>query len=216
MKSVLFAMALAVGMSAQAALLTFEQGTKQLEGVNLSPVATINDAEGKPTDIKLDLLGAGLRSKTVLFVAAKVYVTQMFSDSKTTFARNENALASLTGNAKSVAMKMTMMRTVAASSLADSFREALEHNGYVIEGELEQVLSFMETSADAIQGKSLTMLMVRNAQGGTNIYYEDANGAQKSLVGSAELMTKIMSIWLGQPADKGLEDHKKSLLVPVY
>lgn len=216
MKTVLFSIVLALGMSAQAALLTFDQGTKQIEGVNLSPVAKINDAQGKPSEISLDLLGAGLRSKTVLFVAAKVYVAQMFSDSKATFTRDQNALVTLTKNAKSIAMKMTMMRTVAASSLADSFREALEHNGYEITGELEQVLQLMESSADATQGKSLTMLMVRNAQGGTNIYYEDAAGAQKSLVGSAELMTKIMSIWLGQSADKGLEDLKKALLVPVY
>lgn len=216
MKSVLFSMVLALGLSAQAALLTFEQGAKQLEGVNLSPVAKINDAQGKPSSISLDLLGAGLRSKTVLFVAAKVYVAQMFSDSKATFTRDQNALTSLTKNAKSVAMKMTMMRTVAASSLADSFREALEHNGYEISGDLEQVLHLMETSADAEQGKNLSMLMVRNAQGGTNIYYEDAKGAQKSFVGGADLMTKIMSIWLGQPADKGLETLKQALLVPVY
>lgn len=216
MKSVLFSMVLALGMSAQAALLTFDQGTKQIEGVNLSPTAKINDAQGKPSTSSLDLLGAGLRTKTVLFVAAKVYVTQMFSDSKATFTRDQNALDSLTKNAKSVAMKMTMMRTVAASSLADSFREALEHNGFEVMGELEQVLQLMETSADATQGKSLTMLMIRNVQGGTNIYYEDASGAQKSFVGSAELMTKIMSIWLGQPADKGLEALKQSLLVPVY
>lgn len=216
MKSVLFSMVLALGLSAQAALLTFEQGSKQLEGVNLNSVAKINDAQGKPSNINLDLLGAGLRSKTVLFVAAKVYVAQMFSDSKATFTRDQNALKSLTTNAKSIAMKMTMMRTVSASSLADSFREALEHNGYEISGDLEKVLALMESSADAEQGKNLTMLMVRNPQGGTNIYYEDAKGAQKSLVAGAELMTQIMSIWLGQPADKGLESLKQALLVPVY
>ncbi len=217
MKKMLFSILLTSSLFAQASLLTLEQGTKQLEGVNLSPTAKINDEKGQPTALKMDLLGAGLRSKTVLFVAAKVYVAQMFSDSKATFARSPNdALSSLVKNSKFIAMQMTLKRNVSASTLAVSFREGIENNDYAIDAELEQMLKLVETSADGVQGKSLTMLMVRNSTGGTNVYYEDVNGAQKSLTGSAELMTKVMSIWLGKTADSGLEDLKKSLLTPVY
>ena len=217
MKKMLFSIVLIASVFAQASLLTFADGTKQLEGVVLHPSAKINDEKGQPTALSMDLLGAGLRSKTVLFVAAKVYVAQMFSDSKATFARTTNdALSTLVKNSKFVAMKMTMKRNVSASTLAVSFREAIEANDYTIDTELEQMLKLVETSADGAQGKSLTMLMVRNATGGTNVYYEDVNGTQKSLAGSAEMMTKVMSIWLGKSADPGLEELKASLLKPVY
>jgi hypothetical protein len=216
MKSLLFSVVLAAGVFAQASLLTFDQGTKQIEGVNLSPVAHINDAQGKPTNINLDILGAGLRTKTVLFVAAKVYVAQLFADNKAAFTRDANALTSLVNNSKSVAMKLSLLRTVSADTLAVSFREGIEHNDYTVDAELEQMLNLIETSADAVQGKSVTMLMVRNALGGTKVYYEDSNGAQKSFVGSAGIMTKVMSIWLGKTADSGLTTLKQSLLALVY
>lgn len=216
MKSLLFAMALATGLFAQAALMTFEQGTLQLEGVNLNKTATINDAEGKPSPLKLDLLGAGLRSKKVLFISAKVYIAQLFSDNKGAFSRDEKALSSLVANSKQVALKISMLRTVGAPELAVSFREALQANSLQIDAELQQMLTMVEKSADGVSGKSLTMLMTRSADGKTNIYYEDTAGAQKSFVGSADLMGKIMSIWLGKPVDDGLASLKRQILNPVY
>lgn len=216
MKKMFFATALLVTTLAQASLLTFEQGSKQLENVNLSPSASINDTNGQPTTLKLDLLGAGLRSKTVLFVAAKVYVLQLFSDNKTTFSRDANALKSLVDNSKSVALKISMLRTVSASSLAVSFKEALAANGYAIDTDLSAMLSIVEKGADGLQGKELTMMMIKGQDSKVNVYYEDAKGVQKSFVGSADAMTKILSIWLGKPADDGLKNLKENLIKPVY
>ncbi|OFZ29792.1 MAG: hypothetical protein A2622_11290 [Bdellovibrionales bacterium RIFCSPHIGHO2_01_FULL_40_29] len=215
MKKILFTIALATGLSAQAGLMTFEQGALQIEGVNLNKTATINDSQGKPSAFKLDLLGAGLRSKTVLFVPAKAYVAQLFSDNKGAFSRDDKALTSLVTHSKQVSLKMSMIRTVAASALAISFREGLQANGYALDAELQQMLSMVEKSADAVQGKSLTLLMVKEGEK-TNVYYEDASGVQKSFQGSAQLMTKIMAIWLGKSSDDGLAALKKQLLNPVY
>lgn len=211
-----FTTALLTSVLSQATLLTFEPGSLALEGVNLNKTAQINDSKGQPTQLSMDLLGAGLRSKTVLFVAAKVYIAQLFSDNAAEFQRNDAALSSLVTHSKYVAMKISMLRTVSAATLAVSFREAIQANGYDIDQELTQLLNIVEQSADATQGGSLTMLMTRNAQGGTNIYYEDVNGAQKSFVGSVELMTKVMAIWLGKPADAGLANLKASLIKSVY
>ncbi len=216
MKKILFTACLAASVFAQASLLSFDQGTLNLEGVNLNKSAKVNDDRGVATPMNLELLGAGLRSKTVLFIAAKVYVAQLFSDNKAAFKRDGSALTSLTANSKFVALKISMLRNVSASTLSVSFRDALQANNYVIEGELTQLLTIVEQSADAVQGKSLTMLMSKNSAGGTNIYFEDVTGTQKSFVGSPELMTKVMSIWLGNPADSGLQTLKDSLLKPVY
>ena len=58
--------------------------------------------------------------------------------------------------------------------------------------------------------------MIKGQDGKTNVYYEDTKGAQKTLSVSTDVMTKIMSIWLGIPADDGLKKCKESLLKPVY
>lgn len=216
MKKIIMAATLFVATLAQANLLTYEQGSLQLEAVNLNKSAAINDQKGQPTTLKMDLLGAGLRAKTVLFVSAKVYIAQLFSDNKQAFSRDANALKSLVDNSKSVALKISMLRTVSASTLSVSFKEALSANGYAIDTDLSAMLSIVEKGADGLQGKDLTLLMIKGADGKTNVYYEDSKGDQKSFVGSADVMTKIMSIWLGTPADNGLKNLKESLIKPVY
>ena len=216
MKKTILALSLFSALTVNASLMSFEQGSLQLENINLSKTATINDEKGAPSTIKLDLLGAGLRTKTVLFVAAKVYVLQLFSDSKSTFSRDNNAISSLVQNSKSIALKISMLRTTSASTLSVSFKEALQANGYAMDNDLTSVLSIIENGADGLQGKDLVMLMVKGQDGKVNLYYEDAKGAMKSFSGSAELMTKILSIWLGKPADDGLGKLKTQLLNPVY
>ena len=216
MKKMIIATIFLLATISQASLLTYEPGTLELEKVNLNKSAAINDQNGVATTLKIDLLGAGLRSKTVLFAPAKVYVAQLFSDNKPTFSRDANALKSLVDNSKTVALKITMLRTISASSLSVSFKEALAANGYAIDADLSAMLSIVDKGADGIQGKDLTMLMIKTADGKTSVYYEDTKGIQKSFVGSADVLTKIMSIWLGKPADDGLKTLKENLIKPVY
>jgi hypothetical protein len=217
MKKALFALVVMASMVSQAALLTYEAGPQQLSGVVLNKTASINDASGKPTALKLDLLGAGLRSKTVLVVEAKVYVAQLFSDNKAGFSRDGGALTSLAQNSNRVALKIDMLRTVDANTLAASFKEALAANGYAIDAELNNLITAVQSAAEATSGKAVTLLLVKDTKNNqTDLYYEDTKGAVKSFVGSQQLMTKVLSIWLGTPVDKGLEKMKNQLLQPVY
>ena len=214
MKKILFALVLASSLLSQAALLSYEQGNLQIEGVNLNRTAAVTDANGVATNMKMDLLGAGLRSKTVLFVGVKVYVLQLFADNKPQFTRDANALASL-NPAQFVAVKINMLRTVDAPTLAVSFREAIQANGFAIDAELTTLLNLIEKSADGLSGKSISLLL-KSTAAGTNVYYEDTNGQLKSFSGTASIKSKILSIWLGKPADPGLAALKTSLLKPVY
>jgi len=217
MKKLLLAVLLTVTTGAQAALLTYEAGPKKLNDVVLNKSATVNDAAGKPTALKMDLLGAGLRTKTVLVVEAKVYTLQLFSDNKAGFSRDANALASLVKNSNRVALKIDMLRTVSASSLSESLKEAIAANGYAIDAELTNVLALFSKSAEATQGKSISVLLAKDATTGkTNLYLEDTKGVLQSMVGSADLATKILSIWLGKPVDDGIAKLKTSLMSPVY
>lgn len=219
MNKMLFAFVMAAATFSQASLLTYEAGSQVLNGVNLNKTAAINDAKGAPTDVKLDILGAGLRTKTVLVVEAKVYVAQLFSDNKAAFNRDANAaLASLVQNSSRIALKLDMLRTVSANSLVTSFKEALAANNISLDAELTNVLSLMQQSADATSGKSISLLLVKDSKNSnkTNLYYEDTKGELKSVVGTPELAGKILAIWLGKPADDGLAALKTQLLKPVY
>jgi hypothetical protein len=215
MKKIIFALAILASVASQAAILTFEAGPQQINGVVLNKTAAINDAKGAPTPVKMDLLGAGLRTKTVLVVEAKVYVAQLFSDNKAGYSRDANALASLVSTSNRVALKIDMLRTVSSAALSASFKDALVANGYTIDAELSNMLASIEKSAEATSGKSITMYMAKDA-GKTNLYYQDTAGAVQSFTGSAQLMTKILSIWLGTPADSGLANLKTQLLKAVY
>jgi len=219
MKNILIALSLVAGVSAQASLLSFSTSSKNIEGVTLSPNAqgTVQSSKGANTDIKLSLLGAGLRAKKVLIVNAKVYVAQLFSNNEAGFVRTDSgALSSLANNSSQVALKISMLRTVSAGELATSFEEALQANKIPMDNEMKQLLHFVETSADGVNGKSLTMLMVKESADETTIYYEDTAGSVKSFVGSANLIGKVMAIWLGAPVDKGLGACKASLLQKVF
>lgn len=216
MKSFVFAMTLVSAVFAQAALLTFEPGNLQIEGTVLSKTATVNDSTGKPVaTLGMDLLGAGLRSKTVLFVAAKVYVLELFSDNKAAYSRNDQALNSIVQNSKMVALKISMKRTVSAETLATSFREAIEANNITVDAELTTLLNLIEQSADGTDKGTISLLM-KKADGKLNVYYEDTKGQLKSFTGTESVMGKILAIWLGKPADSGLEKLKAQLLNPVY
>lgn len=216
MKKMLFALVMASSVLAQAALLTFEDGAKVLNGVNLKATATLNDKDGRPTPLKLEILGAGLRTKQVLIAEVKVYVAQLFSDNKAGFSRDATTgLASLVQSSSRVALKLDMLRTVSAASLVTSFKEALAANNYALDAELTNALGLMEKGADATSGKSITLLMTKDG-GKTNLYYEDTKGVTVSMSASPEMMIKIMSIWLGKPVDDGLAALKTQMLKPVY
>jgi hypothetical protein len=216
MKNIIFSIALLFGITSQASLLTYEAGPSKIESVNLNKTATIN-IENKPEGAKMEILGAGTRNKKVLFVNAKVYVLQIFSDNKAGFARDAGALTSLVSNSSNVALKISMLRTVDAASLATSFSEALAANGYKVEGELKQLISVIQNGASGDQGKNLSLVLSKDVDPAfVNFSYEDSQGKIQTLKVGSLAMTQVLSIWLGKPADSGLEALKASLLNPVY
>ena len=211
MKSIIGSFVLLVGLSANAGLLTLTAGNKQLEGVTLNQSAQITGSESK-----MSLIGAGLRSKTVLFVATKVYVAELFSNEAAKYSRDNNALKSLE-TATVTAVRLTFLRGVDAATVASSYREALAANSVNLKDPaIVAFLNNVEAGGDAANGKSFVILLIQTKEGGTNLYYEDTNGKQSVVQGPRALQQQILSIWLGASADAGLEKLKKSLLQPVY
>ncbi|AZZ36512.1 hypothetical protein CIK05_06820 [Bdellovibrio sp. qaytius] len=210
MKSIIGSLVLLAGLTANAGLLTLAPGNKQIEGVTLNQTA---QAAGTGS---MSLLGAGLRSKTVLFVAAKVYVAEIFSSEAAKFSRDANALKSLE-TANATAIRLTFLRGVDAATVASSYREALAANNVNLQdAAIAQFLANVEKGGDAASGKSFVMLLTLTANGGTQLTYEDTKNQISVVQGPRALQQQILSIWLGNSADAGLEKLKKSLLNPVY
>lgn len=211
MKSIVGSLVLLIGLTANAGLLTLSGGSKKLEGVTLNQTANVTGS-----DVNMTLVGAGLRAKTVLFVPAKVYVAELFTNEATKFSRDNNALKSLEA-ASVTAVRLTFLRGVDAATVASSYREALVANSVNLKDpSIVAFLNNVEKGGDASSGKSFVMLLILTKDGGTKLYYEDTKDQVSVIDGPRALQQNILSIWLGQSADSGLEKLKKSLLQPVY
>ena len=203
---------------AHADLLTMIPGTKTLEGVNVSKGATA-DISGQP--LALTTAGAGLRTKKVMF-DVKVYVTELLVADKTSFdlARTSasTALANL-GEQKAVAIRLTFLRDVDAETVSSSFQEALDANQ--IDGKDSEINEFMKivnSSGYVPQGGSLTLLITKKDDSTETLAYENlagGNSAIKVHAFGAGFTKKVLSIWLGVPADLGLEKLQSDLLSGV-
>lgn len=211
MKSILGSLVLLVGLTANAGLLTVSGGNKKIEGITLNQTAQVTGS-----DVNMTLAGAGLRAKTVLFVPAKVYVAELFTNDTAKYSRDNNALKSLE-NVSVTAIRLTFLRGVDAATVASSYREALVANNVNLKDpSIVQFLSNVEKGGDASSGKSFVMLLILTKEGGTKLYYEDTKDQVSVVDGPRALQQNILSIWLGQPADSGLKNLKQSLLQPVY
>ena len=208
MKAILGSLVLLIGLTANAGLLTLSGGSAKLEGVTLNQTA-------KAADSAMSLVGAGIRTKKVVLVNVKVYVTELFTTDATKYSRDNNALRSLEG-ATATALRLTFLRGVSASDVAKSYRDALAANSVNLnDPAIVQFLNVVAQGGDAAEGKSFVILLIQS-NSGTKLHYEDTNGKMSVVEGPRALQQQILSIWLGNSADSGLETLKKSLLKPVY
>ena len=196
--------------SAFAALLTPEGTGPSIEKIHLPSAATVT-SEGE--SLKLASVGAGLRTKKVVFVNVKVYAGQLFVSDLATFKRSESdALTSLQGQ-KAVAMQMHFLRDVDADNVQKSFKEALRANSVnTDEVSVKEFLEVVSKGGEAEEGKALTVLGAKMKDGSEMLSYETTSGQTSQIKGSAGLIEKIFSIWLGKSSDDGVAQLKKSIL----
>lgn len=193
-----------------AALLTTEGQGEKIEKMTLPTAAQVG-IDGAVT--KITSVGAGVRAKKVVFVNIKVYVGQLYVTSPETFKKNEaEALGSLKDQ-KAVAVQLHFLRNVDAENVQKSFKEALKVNGVKEDdASVKEFLAVVSKGGEASEGKALTILGLRHADGSESISYETTNGQASVIKGTAGFVEKVFSIWLGKPADDGVAQLKKSML----
>jgi hypothetical protein len=193
---------------ASAGVLSLEAGSRSIEGVKIGTAATLN--MGGP--MKLDYIGAGLRSKKVLVSNVKVYVAQIFMDNAGKFIRSASGAVPSIGEMKAGAVRLTFLRGVDAATVQTSFKDAFNANGIsVTNSGVASFLASVRAGADASSGHSMTMAMKREGAGIT-LVYENTKGGTTTIKGDSSLFKAIMSIWLGTPADSGLSSLKSQIL----
>ncbi|MBC7371575.1 MAG: chalcone isomerase family protein [Bdellovibrionaceae bacterium] len=208
--SILASAALVICLSvvgASALTLKTEPGPTNIEKVSIAQSATTADG------IKLVSVGAGLRTKKVVFVNVKVYIGQLFVANIGAFRKNISEALKSSADAAPIAIQLHFLRDVDAEKVQSSFKDALESNKVDLKKtEIEKFLSAVKTSGAAKEGKSLTILGSKAKDGTETIVYEDVNGKATTVGGPAGFIQEIFAIWLGTPSDDGVAKLKAEIL----
>jgi hypothetical protein len=214
MKATLLSTILATTLFASssfAALLTTNAGDKSIEGVKIAKDGQVN-INGQ--QIPVSIIGSGLRTKKVLIVNVKVYVAELLSSDASKFVRSEDQALSSLDQSRTIALRLTFLRGVDAETVQTSYKEALDANNInTSDAGVAQFLAAVKAGGDADNGKTMTIVTSKEADGSETVYYEGTKGGEPAVIkGSKGLSNKLMAIWLGQSADSGLETLKAQII----
>lgn len=208
-KGLVFFTTLAMFLSTQAGILTKELGTNEIAGVQLGKSASV---KLNNTNLNLSSIGAGLRQKKVLISNVKVYVAELYSTEPNKVIKNEGQILNSLEASSTIAMQLTFLRTVEAEKVQVSFRDALVANNVNLEDPaIAGLLSNVVKGGDAKEKGTLTFVVNKNTDGTETLYYETTEGVVTSVTG-AQLSKKVFSMWIGEPADDGLQKLKEEIL----
>jgi len=187
-----------------AQVLTEQKGSEQIHGVTLATTVTTNE------NTTLHLIGAGLRSKKVVFVNVKVYVAELFAADMAKFQKKEALKTAV--DAAPLAIQLHFLRDVDAGKVQSSFKEALETNK--VDLKKPEIQKFLDATknGEAKEGKTLTILATKKTDGSESVTYEDSNLKATTVSGGPGFIQDIFSIWLGHPSDDGIAQLKTELL----
>jgi len=152
----------------------------------------------------LQLNGAGLRNKAVLFIQVKVYVGALYLPKKM------NDAAAIVALDAPKAVRMHFLRNVDRSSIVAAFKDGFESNS---PGEVEKLLPKLKLLEGALPDEVAEgqVLVVSYAPGkGCTI---GVDGGKTVTVEGKDFAEALFKDWLGpKPVDGGLADLKQAML----
>ncbi len=190
-----------------ASLLHPSPGEQKILGVTIAPAAVF-EQDGKP--ISLTSVGAGLRTKHIVFVDVNVYVGHLFVSDAATFKKDQ-PLDSL-AQQKVVAFQLSFLRDVESSKI----REALEESFRINEVPLDEksVAAFVDqVKKMPVFRKNQSFTLVGFQRGDKDVLQtEDAQGGKNEIVAEKGFVRKIFSLWLGKTTEAGALSMQKEIL----
>jgi hypothetical protein len=205
--------ALLISNFAYADLLVMGETTSQKSGVDISSTATAN-VDGNA--IPLTVVGSGLRKKKTIIGTVDVYVAQLMVGDQATYTKSEADALATAGAQKAAAIRLSFVRDVPGSTVAESFLDAFDANGIdTNDADIKKFTNIVSNSGGAAKNGSLNIVFTKNADGTETVNYSNVNGSKATdgvATGAAGFSAKILAIWLGVPADDQLKDLKAELL----
>jgi hypothetical protein len=161
----------------------------------------------------LTLVGKGTRTKKVFLFNVDVYECQFLVSDKPAFqsdlGKKVNPLDAVAKMDKAE-LRLKFLRNVSAAKIKDSFLDALEANK--VNPKSANMAAFLKKIEDAPsfdEGKTVTL--GADFKAGT-LRFVDTKGIETLMQVGAQDVRNVFSIWLGNPADGGLETLKSALL----
>lgn len=196
--------------ASHAGILEMKPEEKTIEDVKLTSDAVFTEAGNK---VQLQRYVAGLRKKKVAIFWAKVYVGQIFSTPGLSAPKTmPEALETLTKQPV-VAITLSFKRDVSTDRMKDAFKESLKENE--IDSESTAVKPLFEAIAKSGGMKdkeTTTILLIRSATGEESFRFENGSGELQSSKVEPGTIQKILTMWVGKPADSGAERMQKEFL----
>lgn len=179
-----------------------------------TPLAKSRSLVAGDKTIELKSVNVGLRKKAVFgLVPVRVYVAQFFAAAPEKLTKTEDGILNSLKAAGPVQLRLTFLRDLPGTKIADSFKEGLESNKINVKNlspELTQVMNIISAISEFKKTDSFSITATWTDTSSTLLL--ESSTEIKVITGSAELATEIMSIWFGKPADGKLGDLKKSLI----
>ncbi len=174
-------------------------------GINIAKSASVS-----MTSDKLPLVGAGLRTKFMF----NVYVVQIFNNAPQTVKRNATEVLDSVAAATHSVVHLSFLRNVKNDQIRTSFQEALIKNKVdVNSASIQSFFQAVQQGGAAQDGSELALILSHLPNGMDQITYVSPEGKLFFVEGPG-LVKAILSIWLGTPADSGLQSCKNELLLP--
>ncbi len=208
MKALLLAMAAAFAFQAKAQTLKFVPGAQTLDGVNVAKGAT---ATVDNQAVNLTTVAAGIRQAKVVWSNKDIYVGQLMVNDPSILVKTPADLLASSDHIKVGAITMSFVYWyVPESSIYSAYQDAFRANNIDPTKDitlLDQTnhtgfLDIVNQAGSAGTNQTVTLLMVREANGTETLTYDNGNGYVGHVAGGPGFLHKIYSIWLGVPADQ--------------
>jgi hypothetical protein len=216
MKNIWLLAALVLSIHANADLLTLKPTNPPTSNTGVA-LSSGGSASLSGFNFPVTTVGQALRVKN----GSKVYVGQlMVSDTSRYVKTVAGALSSL-DNEQSVALVMNFIMFVPTFMVTSDFKAAAQLNNVVAtDPDIAPFMDFVSLAGGIgfRNGSQFTMFFTKNNNGTLTLAVEvkmsatDTAPTTKTLALSPQGLHKILSMWLGQPADSGLGDFQTALM----
>ena len=162
--------------------------------------------------VPLLFVSKGIRNKKVLSLNIKVYQAELFVSKPQQFKKLSQESTALQGieAMQASAIRLKFLRNVEASQLQKSLSDAMKANHVDLnDPKLQEFVGLL--SGDQAIDENQTVTIAADRTRGA-IVYQSPSGKMREMRADSAFISKVFSIWLGIPADGGLEDLKKELL----